>query len=451
MALHMSTPPETTKELASTSTLRKFVQALLKLPHSFLAMIPRTKAFEAHREERLDHFRLLGAKRLKDFYDEKEYDPRSLNVDVWSKLALSEFWTTKIDAWFFAVFLILSLSGALLAPFIAARLSHIPASSLHWAYTELFGLVASLACAFVLLLPFILVNDLEEFYFDWPILSIGIGAAILLLGAWLSYRLIPRGGVPSSYLRLVMVSALITLGITLLSILSAGISSALIGARLEKRSNRVYPLAAIVDGLSNVVVAIRYEGSHWNSLGNRHYIAKNLENAARCIELFLPGRLATGDAVMDAWLKSECEARAAGLRELEKDILFARVEEHDDYRKSMQDVLLHAIRCEWDALPYSTPDKPTPREKWSSRLVSVARALVIAAFPLLLLLWIKRPSFPVVITGQPLIWTKLGLFVWLVVALIPIVDPGYEATSKAFSLIGQMPFFGKGGSTNNEK
>jgi hypothetical protein len=56
-----------------------------------------------------------------------------------------------------------------------------------------------------------------------------------------------------------------------------------------------------------------------------------------------------------------------------------------------------------------------------------------------------------VITGQPLIWTKLGLFVWLVVTLIPIVDPGFEATSKAFSLIDQIPVFGKGGSTNNEK
>jgi hypothetical protein len=433
-------PSDALQSQPSASLGQRARHSGLKLFRLILSHIPSTDAFNARKDKRIQIIVEGFDERLEGLYDHGPglYEKSVVRVVVWEKLATSDFWKEEIRRAMVAIFVVLILASLVISPIFVAHWAHFHQEWSQWLQFEAASAFFACLIGGIIILPAILVNDLEMFYFESPVLTVGTALVMTLFAFWGAYRLFPRGSIPMEHSKAVLLSAVLTCCVVAVLSFATLFIVTNIYALLEGRKRRMEPHACIVDSLSRAYSCATDKSTLWISQFRRRTLAETLENAAQCLELYLPQRLGTRDATTDAWLKSEFESRASAIRELEKDILLSRIDLADALGGRLKDLVLHAIRFEWDAFPTADPEKLTPREKISSRAIAALHALLLAAIPLALLLLIRRPGSPIQLTGESLNWTRLVLFAWMIVSLIPIIDPDYSATSKAATLLGQF-------------
>jgi hypothetical protein len=103
---------------------------------------------------------------------------------------------------------------------------------------------------------------------------------------------------------------------------------------------------------------------------------------------------------------------------------------------------VHAATGEWDALARSEDEPQTQREHWRTKATAVAKAIIMALLPLLMLWGVQQSplKIPEAVAG----YATIGALIWLVFTLLTSLDTSFHARVAAMQNVAQsMPFLGK--------
>lgn len=152
------------------------------------------------------------------------------------------------------------------------------------------------------------------------------------------------------------------------------------------RANRLYrarsaaqwPDAVVAHELLAVLSRLEREGERWLDLDVRRDLLRRLENAARCVELYLPLRLRHDDPASEGWLRQEGRGIAAALRQMKRGLCLPDAATRETLLPGLAAALVHTVRGEWNLLERAEP--PAQEEKPRLTRVQMAlRTLAVAA------------------------------------------------------------------------
>jgi hypothetical protein len=155
-----------------------------------------------------------------------------------------------------------------------------------------------------------------------------------------------------------------------------------------------------------------------------------LERAARCLERYVPRQLHCGDSVTDYWLKETFRLAAAALREKKTWVLTPKTDTYDYFTRSIASTLIHAVNNNWDALERVKAEELMRQQKlarsqlWHFRLVVLVRVAFAAILPVMGFIILQLTPFA--ITGATRNYVIVGLFIWVGLSILALLDPDLE-------------------------
>jgi hypothetical protein len=199
----------------------------------------------------------------------------------------------------------------------------------------------------------------------------------------------------------------------------------LLRSNLKRRMARLAPDAVIVDGFLKVLSLTESKGKRLLRVDTKRELVATLEEVASCVERYLPGRLETRDFITDGELRKTSEQMAAGVRDLMAQLFNAKSDTSIEFKSRVTDYFKRAARGHWGSFPLVEPKRLSRPEILQSQLKALARGIVSAAVPIVLLLLVKRLG--VVPEGQLLTYLTVGSYIWAALTLLSHVDQNYSA------------------------
>jgi len=170
----------------------------------------------------------------------------------------------------------------------------------------------------------------------------------------------------------------------------------------------------------------------WVSLEYKQIQLKRLESAAKYIEYYFPRYLRSGDFATDALVKETARQLAAALRNKKMWIFTPKKDTNEFFIKSIAFTLICILKGNWDDLERIEPMKTALPELRHSILVfflNLFKALFVAGLPIVGVIILQQTQLALSGVGRD--YVVLGLFVWVLLTLIVVLDPNYSSKISA--------------------
>lgn len=183
--------------------------------------------------------------------------------------------------------------------------------------------------------------------------------------------------------------------------------------------------------------------SRWTELEYKQLQISRLEEAAKCIETYIPKRLICGDFITHIWLTRASQNIATTLRAKKRWLLTPKPDTYDCLIKNISSTLTCILNGDWDTL-VQTDLKTLLEEEhislpklWWSQFLNLLRIIVIAILPITAILIIQRtPAASFLGTlYQPL---TIGSLLWALYNLLATLEPNLSSKVSTFKDITSL-------------
>ena len=235
--------------------------------------------------------------------------------------------------------------------------------------------------------------------FEWmpQVIHDGVGTAIVGMGAFLIWLLLSN------------------------SILALGIWV------INRRKNKKYPEAVVVDSLCKTLDLTETESDKWLDIELKNNLLIELENIARRLENELPSKISSYDAVTDIWLKNCTRKIAMGIRKLKQHVLLPDDKSQEQLTALLSNRFVNAADENWDLFEQiDTPSIPN----WRLRIFNILRRLVAIIFPLIIVLIVA--IVPIPLNDSIMDYIIAGSIGWVAINILAWLDPDYQNKIETF-------------------
>ncbi len=303
------------------------------------------------------------------------------------------------------------------------------------------------------------------------LLMVPCGMAVVFFGLALLLSLIPS--TMRATLSYALVSGMLLAAEFILALFAAFMLTALLDEGIRRGRNARYPVAVVVDNLMFLLQHAQYvlSAEHFvEHLAQEYKTIEELvsgarriellkdyqvqleerqqqmfyvEEAATCLEHYLPRKLRSGDPITDVWFNETMQQAATALREKKRWLLTPKQDTTFHLLETLTTTLICVLEGNWDNLERMKPEDLVHDlsriRLWRARLLTGAKALVIALFPLIIFLIIQLT--PLAFTGSVREYVTIGVFIWMALSFIAALDPTFNLKISAVKdLMGFFPF-----------
>ncbi len=199
-----------------------------------------------------------------------------------------------------------------------------------------------------------------------------------------------------------------------------------------------HPIVLLIDDLISILISIEDDHAGWVSLESKQRQLLWLEEAAKCIQDYLPRRLRCGDIVTDAWQKETTKQFAAALREKKRWLLTPKRDTYEYFVRSIAFTLICISDGNWDSLERREPEKPSFSQVWQSRIFVLLRAFCVALLPVVGF-WVIQWT-PLALKGTAHDAVAVGVFIWASLTFIALLDANFSTKISAIKDITSLLF-----------
>jgi hypothetical protein len=153
-----------------------------------------------------------------------------------------------------------------------------------------------------------------------------------------------------------------------------------------------------------------------------------LERAADDFEKGFVKAVGRTDDITNAWLLEEINHRAAGIREIKRDVCLPKRDTHIQIKNKLGSLISTIADGAWAELP--TFDPPPIRPGRRRLLMGLVRQALVAFLPLGILAFTKVADISLDSTISAYLWT--GAIGWAILGILVILDPGLRDRVAAF-------------------
>jgi hypothetical protein len=202
------------------------------------------------------------------------------------------------------------------------------------------------------------------------------------------------------------------------------------------RVNSHYAIPLLVWSLIQILALAERSHDDWIELEYKQRQIMFLEMAATSVERFLPHQLPSGDSATDDWLSERAWQVASAVREKKKWILTPTKLTYNDFIDKIVSNLVCVTSGNWDALERVELKKPTHSQSWHSFVVSLLRAILVAALPIVGL-WIFQQT-PLALVDPVLGYVIAAVFIWVLLIFLAVLDQNFSSKITAFKDITNL-------------
>jgi hypothetical protein len=180
--------------------------------------------------------------------------------------------------------------------------------------------------------------------------------------------------------------------------------------------------------LSPLLLTLRAIESDWPRTQQRTLALRMLEDAAINFEKGFARAIGRTDDTTNAWLLVEINHRAAGIREIKRDVCFPKRDTYTQIKDKLEALICAIADGAWAELPTFEPPDISPGRR--RRLIGIVRQVFIAFLPLGILGFTKVANISLDSTIGAYLWTSaIG---WAILGILVILDPGFRDRVAAF-------------------
>jgi hypothetical protein len=180
--------------------------------------------------------------------------------------------------------------------------------------------------------------------------------------------------------------------------------------------------------LSPLLLTLRATQGDWLQMQQRISALGMLEEAAANFEKGFARAIGRTDDTTNAWLLREINHRAAGIREIKRDVCFPKRDTHTQIKDKLEALICAIADGVWAELPTFEPPDISPGRR--RRLIGILRQFFIAFLPLGILGFTKVADISLDSTISAYLWTSaIG---WAVLGILVILDPRLRDRVAAF-------------------
>jgi hypothetical protein len=180
--------------------------------------------------------------------------------------------------------------------------------------------------------------------------------------------------------------------------------------------------------LSSLLLALRATRGDWLRMRQRILALRMLEMAADDFEKGFAKVIGRTDDTTNAWLLGEINHRAAGIREIKRDICLPKRDTHTQIKDKLEALICAIADGVWAELPTFNPPDISPGRR--RILIGLVRQTFIAFLPLGILAFTRVANISLDSTISAYLWTSaVG---WAILGILVILDPGLRDRVAAF-------------------
>jgi hypothetical protein len=180
--------------------------------------------------------------------------------------------------------------------------------------------------------------------------------------------------------------------------------------------------------LSSLLLALRATQGDWPRMRQRILALRMLEDAAANFEKGFVRAIGRTDDTTNAWLLAEINHRAAGIREIKRDVCLPKRDTRTQIKDKLEALICVIADGVWAELPTFEPPNISPGRR--RRLIGIVRQVFIAFLPLGILGFTKVANISLDSTISAYLWTSaIG---WAILGVLVILDPGLRDRVAAF-------------------
>jgi hypothetical protein len=180
--------------------------------------------------------------------------------------------------------------------------------------------------------------------------------------------------------------------------------------------------------LSPLLLTLRAIEGDWPRMQQRTLALRMLEEAAANFEKGFAKAIGRTDDTTNAWLLGEINHRAAGIREIKRDVCLPKRDTNNQIKGKLESLISAIADGAWAELP--TFDPPPIRPRRRRLLMGLVRQALVAFLPLGILAFTKAADISLDSTISAYLWT--GAIGWAIFGILVILDPGLRDKVAAF-------------------
>lgn len=200
--------------------------------------------------------------------------------------------------------------------------------------------------------------------------------------------------------------------------------AALRAGRVDAVRRREYPDALIAQTLLRAIRILEIDAIDLHT-EVKVILIHLLDAAARVIQRDFPRQFRSSDMAMDFWVADSARQWAAALADLKKWVLTPKDDTRERLTRHLATQYVCFVAGTWDALERKQPEAIPRRRIGGAVIALVARTLVTAAVPILVLLFIQRSTFA--LTGAAATSATLVVVLFALVVFLSALDPDLES------------------------
>ena len=197
---------------------------------------------------------------------------------------------------------------------------------------------------------------------------------------------------------------------------------------INRRKNKKYPEAVVMDSLCTTLDLIETESDKWPDIELKNKLLIELENIAKRLENELPKKISSYDAVTDIWLKDCTRKIGMGIRKLKQHVLFQNDKSQEQLIIALSNRFVNAADENWDLFEQiDTPSVPN----WRLRSFYILRRLAaIIIIPLIIVFFVTIA--PITLNDSIMGSIIAGYISWVAFNILAWLYPDYQNKIETF-------------------
>lgn len=200
-----------------------------------------------------------------------------------------------------------------------------------------------------------------------------------------------------------------------------------------------YSLSTLIDTLILILATAENTDFEDMLMNYKKNQLKYLEKASKCIEIYFPRNLLSGDFVTDKWTRETTEQVAAAIRDKKKWVITPKIDTNEYFIKSIAFILICIINGNWDELERKEVKKasvPRLRTLITIVILKLLRIFLLIGLPIAGF-WVFQQlplQIPDIVRG----YIYAGLFLWELLTIIVLIDPNLNTKISAMKDITSL-------------
>lgn len=195
-------------------------------------------------------------------------------------------------------------------------------------------------------------------------------------------------------------------------------------ANLKQRKESLFPIAIVVERLSDTLIGLEKYSNRWTELEFRRDLINRLGKVARLIEFSVPKQLECSDDYINRWSKQSFKKIAATFRSLNKWVITPQQKTYDDLMALLARYLELIILGRWGEINQTELEQITLTKKGWAILRGILSGTIVGLVPLLVILIAQ--GIGVEIEKNVFDYLKIGAIIWAVLSIASTLDPQFK-------------------------